>query len=497
MNELSVKYNGVELSDYLIVTDVQRGIGADRTNKTIKVGNSDGERYLGSAIEKKTIPMSFTCAYDLATKRRTLANLLSVTEPKMLVFGDEPGKYYMAIPDGKVSLDEMVNLGKGVITWLVLDGVAHAVELSEDALNGQGAIEATNNGSYKSYPVLEAKMASDNGFIGFINQNGAILQFGNPDEPDTADYTESDRVIWDTIMIPSAEASRGWKTNDYQFAALWDGKHKLNANGTRKFGTDGGYGFVTPDSYGTGASGFKGITYGRKVSPDSQGHVGAKNFESRHGIWFESGNINQTGIFLTELRDKDGNAVCSIAFYKLSSSNNKAGIRINVKGNVKEWTFEPTAWNFYTKKGREFSIIKEEDTLRMHVGGVANGGFIHTVRLDNLTDVEVTDVVYYMGVPISGKPLSHVKLTHSTFRKDNVDKVRDIKNVFGEGDVITIDTAAGTATVNGIETLSLGALGNEYEAFALEPGANKIQCINSEWATTPVEYTIKWRDAYL
>lgn len=497
MNGLSVKFGSIELSDYFKVTDLQRDIGTERKNDTVKVGKSDGEKYLGFYREKKTIPMSFVLRYDLIEKRRELARILDVSEPQQLIFGDEPDKFYMAVPDGKIDLSEINFLGKSSINWLVVDGIAHNLEYSNASLTDQGIISIENKGSYKSYPVLEAKMQSDNGLIAFINQNGKILQFGNPDEPDTVDYVESDRVIWDTVMIPGAEASRGWKTNEYIFESLWDGRYKLNANGTRKFGSDGDYHFVTVDSYGTGTGGFKGITYGRKISPDSQGHVGAMDFESRHGVWFESGSIRQTGIFLTELRDKNNAAVCSIVFYKLASTNNKAGIRINIKGNVKEWSFEPTAWNFYTKKGREFSIVKEGSTIRMHVGGTVNGGFVHSITLDSLKDIEVTDVVYYMGVPISGTPLSHMKLTHSTFRKDNVDKVRDIKNLFGEGDILTIDTQSGSALLNGIESYALGALGNDYEGFALEPGVNKIQCINSEWVATPIEFTMKWRDAYL
>lgn len=497
MNGLSVTFDGIELSDYLKVTDLQRDIGTSRTNKTVKVGNSDGESYLGSTLEKKIIPMSFNLRYDLTEKRRELAHLLNVDEPKMLIFGDEPDKYYMAIPDGEIPLPENNFLGNGTINWLVVDGVAHAVEYSEVPQKGQGMVDISNNGSYKSYPILEAKMSSDNGFVGFINQDGAILQFGNPDEPDTVDYIESDRVVWDTSMVADKEASRGWKTNVYQFSELWLGKHRLNANGTRVFDSNATLNYIQAGSYGTGSSGYKGITYGRKVSPDSQGHVGARDFESRHGVWFETGTVKQTGLFLTELRDKDGKQVCSVAFYKLSSSTNDARIRINVRNNIQEFKFEPNAWNAFTKMGKEFSILKIGSKLTFRLGNASDSMIIFSMDIDSVRDAEVTDIVYYIGVPISGTPLTRMYLTRSTLRKDNVDKIRDIKNVFGEDDILTIDTSKGRASVNGIEIFGLGALGNEYEAFTLKPGKNKIQCINSDWVKNPVEYTIKWRDAYL
>lgn len=498
MSDLTVTFNGVNLSDYLTVTQgFKRNIGNNRQNDTIQVSKIDFAKYKGYRFDSKYIEMPFVLLNNLIQKRRELAKILNVKEPAYLNFSDEPDKFYLAVPSGDINVDEKNFLGIGTITWLVPDGLAYSVNEKESTRSGAGNFTISNDGSYKTYPIIEARMNSDNGIVAFINQKGAILQFGNPDEPDTSSYVESDRVIWDTSMLPAAEASRGWKTNEYQFSGLWDGRFQLNANGTRKFGNEGIYSYVTADSFGSGSAGFKGITYGRKISPDSQGYIGARDFESKHGIWFETENINQTGIFLTELRDKYDNSICSVTFYKTASTNNYANIRINVLGNIKEWRFQPTNTNFYTKRGREFSIVKENDLLRFHVGGVVNGGFIHTIRLAELANIEITDVVYYIGVPITGIPVSRMNLTHSTFRKDNVEKSINIKNLFGETDILRIDTAKGNATLNGIETLSLGALGNNYEEFALDTGENHIECINSEWVTIPVDYKITWRDAYL
>lgn len=493
---IDIYYGGVKLTEYFkVLKGFQRNIGSDWKNAFLDSGWADGVKLKKSKITQKTISIPFFIKNDLNDYRRKIALALNTKETKELIFSDEPNIFYNAIPDGEVDLEELMFIGKGTINFIVPDGVGHATKT--DIYTTQSDTFTVNNkGTYKSYPILEATMPGDNGVIAFINNRGKILQFGNPDEADGVGYTESDRVIWDTVMIASAEASRGWKTNEYQFDGLWNGTEKLNANGTRKFGSDGGYGFVTPDSYGTGTQGFKGITYGRKVSPDSQGHVGAKDFESRHGVWFETGNIRQTGIYIVELRDASGKAICSVVFYKLSSSNNNAKIRINVKGNWKEWSFQPTAWNFYTKKGREFSIVKEGNLLRFHVGGVANGGFIHSIRLDELKDVEVTDVVYYMGVPVNGTPLSHMKLTHSTFRKDKVEKVRDVKNLFGEADVLRADCSTGIVTLNGIEQKGLGSLGNDWEEFFLEPGINQIECIYSSWAQAP-SFKLYNQEAYL
>lgn len=497
---IEVTFDGIKLTDYFIVSPkLKRNIASEWENTLLANSVMDGSKFKKNRLVSKTITMPFTIINDIITKKREIAKILNVKTPKKLIFSDEPNIYYEAVPDGSIDLDEIFNHGVGSVDFLIPDGIAHATSsktYTQDSPEfDTDTFTINNEGTYRSWPILEATMPADNGVVAFINDRGKILQFGNPDEADTKSYTQSDRVIWDTTMIQSAEATRGWKTNQYTFPGLWDGKFALNCVGTRKFGSDSGYGFVTPDSYGTASSGFKGISYGRKVSPDSEGHIGAANFESRHGIWFETGNIKQTGIFLTELRDSTGAALCSVVFFKTASSNNVAKIRINVRGNVKEWSFQPTAWNFYTKKGREFSIVKNGNTLDFHVGGIVNGGFIHTVRIDELKDIEVTDVVYYIGIPVNGTALSHMKLTHSTLRKDKVKKIADIKNMFGENDTLTIDTASGAVALNGSE-IQLGAFGNDWEEFYLEPGENKIKCIYSDWAQAPT-FKITNQEAYL
>lgn len=126
---LSVIFDGHELNEYLSVTsDFERGIGTIRSNDLLQVGNSNGKKYKGYRLEENSFPMPFVLRYKLKEKRRELAEILNVDEPKKLVFGDEPDKYYLAIPEGKVGLSEKNFLGKGEINWVIPDGVAYAAE---------------------------------------------------------------------------------------------------------------------------------------------------------------------------------------------------------------------------------------------------------------------------------------------------------------------------------------------------------------------------------
>ncbi|WP_438770993.1 distal tail protein Dit, partial [Enterococcus sp. AZ189] len=344
-SDIVITYGNYTLTDNMdLIESPDFGLLPDVENSFFEQTRNDGQKFQYKRNQKKYLSFTFMMdSTDYITDRDLLVTKLNKDKPESLTISLFKDRYWNALIDGDTSFVREMDSRLSVevkLTFVIPDGIAHATQ-TKIYTTDSDILTIDNKGTYKSYPIIEALMPADNGVMAFINNYGKILQFGNPDEADDEAYTESDRVIWDTVMISGAESSRGWKTNDYQFEALWDGRYKLNANGTRKFGVDGSYHYVTPNSYGTGSTGFKGITYGRKISPDTQGYVGAKNFESRHGVWFETGTIRQTGIFLTELRDKEGNAVCSITFYKLATSNNKAGIRINVKGNVKEWSFEP------------------------------------------------------------------------------------------------------------------------------------------------------------
>lgn len=486
---IDVYFDGVKLTEYFnVLRGFQRNIGSEWENELIE-NTFDGSRFKRNRITEKNIPVPFVARYDLNSKRRELARILNVKEPKTLMFSDEPNVYYEAIIDGGVDLDEIVFLGKGTLNFLVPDGIAHSTQTKlYTATNNSFAID--NQGTYKSYPILEATMPAENGVVAFINDRGKILQFGNPSEDDTRGYTVSERVIWDTAMTSALETGRGYKTNFYTFSGQFLGRYTLNTTGTRKFLEN----YVTYDSMGTG-NGMQGLSYGRKVSADSEGVIGATDFECREKVWFEIGTPKQTGLMLRELRDSTGKAICSVAFYKVDTTSTEARIRINVLGNVKEWKFIPNGSNIYTKKGKEFSIVKSGNTINFHLGGVTNGGFVHTVRLDALKTLIVTDVVDYFGVPAGGTPVTRMCLMSSTLRKDNVSKIADVKNLYGAGDVLKVDTASGAVTINDLET-QLGSLGNDWEEFYLTPGTNEITCVYSDWAQAPT-FKLYNQEAYL
>lgn len=493
-SDVRIIHGGFELTEKMdLVESPDLGILPEVETILYEQNKNDGQRFNYKRNKLKRIPFSFLMdSDDYIAERDNLAKILNQSAPQPLYISLFPDRYWNAIVDGQTSFVRDMDSLQSVevsIEFLIPDGIAHATQ-TDSYTTASDVITLNNGGTYRSWPILEATMPGDNGVVAFLNDRGKILQFGNPSEDDTRAYSQSERIIWDTSMTAALETGRGYKTNYYTFSGKFLGRYTLNTNGTRKFQDN----YVTYATMGTG-TGMQGLSYGRKVSADSEGVIGATNFECREAVWFELGRPQQTGLMLRELRDSTGKAICSIAFYKLATTTTRAKIRINVLGNVKEWDFVPNGSNIYTKKGKDFSIVKSGNQITFHVGGVKDGGFIHTVRLDELKDLAVTDVVDYFGVPTGGEPITRMCLMSSTLRKDKVAKTADIKNLFGEGDVLRVDTASGEVTINGLET-QLGALGNDWEEFYLTPGINEITCIYSDWAAKPT-FKLYNQEAYL
>lgn len=137
----SIKFNDAELCDYLRVVTIRRNIGTTRTNNTVKSGNRAGQIFTSMTRDMASIEIDFKMKNNLIDKRRDLAAVLDVTKPVALILGDEPSKYYKAIPDGDITLTEQTFLGTGTLRFIVPDGLAHAVdtktfEITENLLEG-------------------------------------------------------------------------------------------------------------------------------------------------------------------------------------------------------------------------------------------------------------------------------------------------------------------------------------------------------------------------
>ena len=160
----------------------------------------DGSRYR----RKRYKPRTITVGYQLIAKSNAefrnaynkLNSLLDVAEAK-LIFLDEPDKYYVGT---KVSAGDVPH-GRNAITaeieFYCADPFKYSVEEYEviPTADDGTTFVVDYKGTYKAYPTFEAVMENgENGFVGFVDQDKHILQFGNIEEEDGETYKENETL---------------------------------------------------------------------------------------------------------------------------------------------------------------------------------------------------------------------------------------------------------------------------------------------------------------
>lgn len=628
---VSVIYDGVDLSQWITFSDVQRNIGQTRTNNLIKIGRANGKTFGYITGEENSIKVTGDVNYGLPEKRRTLAAALTKSKPGKLVFGDEPDKYYMAIVADQPLLTEDQFHGEISITFIVPDGIAHSVatqtaddmpykDMPVNLLTGTSnvqdctmsgshwikgsqsknggnisipgtpgasytysaivksatfgcfpelqffdsnkklistvgntaktdtglryasgvapagtafllvhmvlnnppdsqtvvfnseklAIDTTaspwspnpadseyydkqivvnNSGTYPTDPVIAARMHGDNGVVTVINGEGAVLQFGSPDETDGFTKQKSERVY----HLDFNQAPTGVTLNQGKLAFPYD-QHGNEAN--RQSGPFGYKdGIAYPSTERTAGNYWNGPSMSGTIPANSNGSKTANyQWVNRVNVGTNAPDVGRFEFNLTY----QGKIVVSLALFDDSASNDQwvfSGTIYDGK-DAKMLFFDLLPRNYYRDGDYNVVITKLGDQL--------------TFRLDrlNLGDggIETRSVSGFSKVPIDGWTTWFpgysdlrgwsINWQDSYFDWINVDYWDDIPNRFKDGDLVEIDVANRRVSVNGAEDRTLQTIGNDWGGFKLKPGINTINLYASSWAKR-YDCEVTWREAWM
>lgn len=499
MNEnLKVEFNGIQISDYFIVTKLTRNLGATRSNNLLKVGNSKGERFISTSIDSDNIKMNFAVLGNVIESKRELARILNVSEPKKLIFNDEPDKYYLAIPDDSNDISDERNWMTGQINWIIPDGVAHSISEEESTNeNTPGTIIINNQGSEETYPTVEIKMQSENGFLAFINQDGDVCQIGNPDEIDGFDYEKSEKLFDDHFNV-----DKGWLLNEGVTPPVTRTREQ---KGTVTYVDEGNNeGYVRVNNYGPEIDvGWRGATITKQVPVDSNGNY-AENWTCNYRFDFNTDGAlddrvanSQLGHNSVTFVDQNDDIICSVVIEDNNKSKQRSDLAIYMK-DKRVWDTRETT-NFYVT-GREndqtgVKVVKFGNTITFTLNF---GNVLKSFTTDFTEGTQLKKVTWYGAVYGKGNPpITNNNLRALHIVKHNVQKYEDIPNTFQPGDKVTLDFSKGDGDikVNGFPSLKIGAIGNNY--FSLKPGDNIITCLWSDWATNPPKIAFKHRGEYV
>lgn len=260
--------------------------------------------------------------------------------------------------------------------------------------------------------------------------------------------------------------------------------------------------FLFPNSHGT-ASGWHGPSITRTFGADASGEVGAKNFtltyKQKMSIGNGSDGPNQLGGFHCHLHNASGNVVAGVRVVKNKAGIGEASLMLFVNGaKVHQVGIDLSYNNKYfgnaSNSVQTSTITKVGNKLTFNIGGYSK-----TFTDDAITDLAVTKCTFMFERHGSSPILTYNGLYSAKFVKNNCNTIKDIPNKFSGNDVVVADCKNAEITLNGVPSPSIGALGNAWEAFCLNPGMNQIGVSYSEWvdADHAPTFKVRYREVFL
>lgn len=509
---------------------------------TIETGSRDGSvlNYRRYPSRKITVgyqllassPENFRKAYN------QLGSILNV-EDSELIFADEPDKFFIGHHSSMGDVESGRNCVTGEFEFTCLNPFKYSVqeyEVSPSVIDGVPVFQVNYGGTVDSYPVFEADFYKDEsgdkssdgrcGYVAFFNDDKKILQFGNPEEL-SEEQIEVVNTSTNTYLVPTTEIALN---HTFQKTNSWDSlksKYTIN-NGVvykshKQAGTLGiqhsnsqDY-YLSATGYGTGSD-WHGPTATYKFANS------AKDFTFSYGhkmcIGGATTSKKQRGALQMILSDASGTIVAGIDVFK-SAEGTKGKYRMIVNGKVqKEAELDLSYYNKYfganraadKKKGikastaaKAASITKSGSKVSFNVGGIKSTFTVDAVKNKEVNKVTVAILKKDDYATCQYNGIFNIKLVRN-YQKTVTQTIEtitkqwhDVQNKFNVNDVLIVDCAEASVQLNGLDRPDLGALGNDWEDFLLEPGMNQIGASYSDWvdSTYAPSFKMKYREVFL
>lgn len=482
---VEVTFNGVELTQYITVLDgFTLWGGADFDPQYTENSILDGSEFSYMRKKHKTIPVPFFVKYESFLGYDYLQQVLNVEEPKELTFSIYPNRVFYAIPSGDLDFDEVRLSGKGTITFIVADGLAHSksTRTFEFTENEQGTLEAEiiNDGSEEVAVNYEIKLKKESGFVGIVSEYGA-MQYGKVDEVDG--YTARKNV---TVLSNQKGDFANWTDGTVNY----ENTNKIITTQMTADTSFGGRLGLLPNSFTTsgtsGAYQYGAVKEYTLSNPISQWYIWAR-------AWFETGLMGQTGAWCLTVLDESNHLIAGMAIEKDDTVGNTANVRFLMgdgsggSRTVKTIPFTPSYWippNPYGSEGRAtnsnmFDLVKEKDRVQFFW----YGGYYpyYDSRLANVKAKKIQFFVgQYAGRNTTDRLVTHHYLNDFSFYQLHVDYWKDVPNRYPSGSMIAIDGKKGQIKVNNQIRLDDEILGTTY--FKVPPGKTKVRLLVSSFA---------------
>lgn len=391
--------------------------------------------------------------------------------------------------------------------WGYSPSYINAVEYVASGDSVGDLIKIENNGTYRTKPRFSFRMKGENGLVALLNQNGAILQFGNPED---VDGTTSSRVepamnetFWGNTLNSALKVNTGFKSVYPNMNSNPATPNKIQGTLNMKDDPDA----VQPVFTGVGdINVWHGPTVvGDIAAPSNTDRTLPITTHFRFG--FDNYNKGQRGRLEFSTFDESGNPIMTAIIRDSTTASNELVFEAwykNQKLHERKLDRKVFSKSFY-----EMNMDRRGNRLVWRVVQIkslnqAPGGWSQAVidkeykfvwTLPEPDTSKFTKAGFWF-MRFSNKYGVIMRMTDMQARWEGTPYYQDLKNYFQDGDLVEIDTATREFFVNGVVNNQLNVVGNQWEKFELETGETIIQPIVSEWANM-AEVTAEITQNYL
>lgn len=386
--------------------------------------------------------------------------------------------------------------------WGYSPSYINAVEYVASGDSVGDLIKIENNGTYKAYPQINFTMNGENGLVAVLNENGNVLQFGNPEDVDGTIATRLDMGLqekfWGNTLPTNLTINSGFDSvvpnfnNNPATPNLFDGGFDMTTYADAIRPT---FPQVTQEVW-HGPSMILPIT-----APTNNNRAGSFGVHTR--FYFRNINKGERGRLEFAVNDETGaNAMTFIVrdssitnteivlemWYKKKKLNQVSLDRKVFKKDFFEINMERTGkqltWRFV-----QINSLNKYDNVIVD----KQYKFIWNLEADDATKFTSTGVWF---MRYSNTPHNPMYVTDTQVKWYNTPFFNNVKNIFQDGDNVTIDVEERAIYINGAINNDLNIVGNEWEQFRLGLGTTIIQPVVSSWAQ-PANVNVTFRQSYL
>ena len=391
--------------------------------------------------------------------------------------------------------------------WGYSPSYINAVEYVPSGDSVGDLIKIENNGTYRTKPRFSFRMKGENGLVALLNQNGAILQFGNPED---VDGTTSSRVepamnetFWGKTLNTALKVNTGFKSVYPNMNSNPLTPNKIQGSLNMTDDPDA----VQPVYTGVGdINVWHGPTVvGDIAAPSNTDRTLPITTHFRFG--FDNYNKGQRGRLEFSTFDEVGNPIMTAIIRDSTTASNELVFEAWYKNSkLHQMKLDRKVFNksFYEmnmdrRGNRLVWRVVQIKSLNQAPGGWSQATidkeykFVWTLPEPDTS--KFTKAGFWF-MRFSNKFGVIMRMTDMQARWEGTPYYQDLKNYFQDGDLVEIDTATREFFVNGVVNNQLNVVGNQWEKFELETGETIIQPIVSEWANM-AEVTAEITQNYL